>query len=125
MNIYNIIRDYLKIKLLPILFILQIFQIVGCENNEFKTETHIDPQVIFSSRRWWNYDIFISNVYGGNITQLTKNKWIDFNPVISHDYKKLAFISDRNGNREIYVTDLEWLDGFAQWRANNLRNITN
>ena len=108
-----------------LLFALSITFFFSCENNNFSNSEYIDPQIIFSSRRWWNYDIFIHDIYGGHSTQITKNKWIDFNPVISPDLKKLLFVSDRDGNREIYATDLQWLDGYTQWRGTNLRNITN
>ena len=104
--------------------ILTLTILISCENNSSISNSYIDPQIVFSSRRWWNYDIFIHDIYGGHSTQITKNKWIDFNPVVSQDGKKLAFVSDRNGNREIYLLDLEWLDGYSQWRGNNLRNIT-
>ena len=96
----------------------------GCENTGNIQTTYIDPQIIYSSRRWWNYDIFIGDIYGGNTTQITKNKWIDFNPAISRDSKKIAFISDRDDNREIYIGDLHWIDGYNQWRVGNLSNIT-
>ncbi len=115
--------NFCKFKFLIILFFLHL---IGCENNNRSyDDQYIDPQIIFSSRRWWNYDIFISDIYGEHFTQITKNKWIDFNPSISPDSKKLLFVSDRDGNREIYRADLEWLDGYTQWRANNLTNITN
>ena len=107
-----------------LIFSFLLFQI-GCENNSLNQSEYIDPQIIFSSRRWWNYDIFITDIYSGHITQLTKNKWIDFNPSISPDAKKLSFISDRDGNREIYIVDLEWIDGYSQWRGNDLKNLTN
>ena len=107
-----------------ILISLFLLHLLGCENTSSIRSQYIDPQIIFSSRRWWNYDIFISDIYGGHITQLTKNKWIDFNPSISQDSKKVAFISDRTGNRDIFIIDLEWLDGYTQWRGNNLRNLT-
>ena len=106
----------------PFIFFLLLF---GCENNTIIQNQYIDPHIIFSSRRWWNYDIFIADIYGGNMTQLTKNKWIDFNPSISPDSKKLVFISDRDGNREIYSCDLIWLDGYTQWKGDNLINLTN
>ena len=57
------------------LFYLSVF-LIGCENNTPIKDQYIDPQIVFSSRRWWNYDIFISDVYGENSTQITKNKWI-------------------------------------------------
>ena len=98
---------------------------ISCENDYVPQQRYIDPQVIFSSRRWWNYDIFIHDIFSGNSTQLTKNKWIDFNPRISPDAKKLLFVSDRDGNREIYKLDIEWLDGYTQWKGDNLTNITN
>tara|TARA_Y100000768_G_scaffold311853_1_gene246465 strand:+ start:2898 stop:3959 length:1062 start_codon:yes stop_codon:yes gene_type:complete len=101
-----------------------LFLMFGCENDVSIRNEYIDPQIIFSSRRWWNYDIFIADVYAGHMTQLTKNKWIDFNPSISPDAKKLSFVSDRNGNRDIYIVELEWLDGYTQWKGNNLINLT-
>ena len=76
---------------LNILFVLLFFR---CENYSAVNNNYIDPQIIFSSRRWWNYDIFISDIYAGKMTQLTKNKWIDFNPSISPDGEKLLFVSD-------------------------------
>ena len=110
-----------SVRKLILFFLLLIF---GCENDVSIRNEYIDPQIIFSSRRWWNYDIFITDVYAGNMTQLTKNKWIDFNPSISPDAKKLSFVSDRNGNRDIYIVELEWLDGYTQWKGNNLINLT-
>ena len=98
--------------------------LIGCENNTSIQNEYIDPQIIFSSRRWWNYDIFIADIYAGHVTQITKNKWIDFNPSISPDAKKLSFVSDRDGNREVYVIDLQWLDGYTQWKGSNLKNLT-
>jgi len=111
----------ISIKLISLILFFLLF---GCERRIPIRNQYIDPHIIFSSRRWWNYDIFISDIYSGQLTQLTKNKWIDFNPSISPDAKKLLFVSDRDGNRDIYITDLEWLDGYTQWRGNNLRNLT-
>ena len=107
-----------------IIFSFLIF-LIGCESDTTTRNEYIDPQIIFSSRRWWNYDIFIHDIYAGNSTQITKNKWIDFNPALSKDNDRLLFISDRDGNREIYSVELEWLDGYSQWRGKNLRNLTN
>jgi len=109
---------------LRILSLLLLLMASGCNKIITPEASYIDPHIIFSSRRWWNYDIFISDIYNSHMTQLTKNKWIDFNPSISKDGSKLAFISDRDGNREIYTVDLVWMDGYTQWQGQNLINIT-
>ena len=114
-----------NIKSFFIFFFPIIFALNGCENKSYVESEYIDPHIIFSSRRWWNYDIFITDIFNSNVSQITKNKWIDFNPNISPNSDKLLFVSDRDGNREIYISDLEWLDGYIGWRAKNLKNITN
>tara|TARA_Y100001935_G_scaffold137463_1_gene113760 strand:- start:5652 stop:6725 length:1074 start_codon:yes stop_codon:yes gene_type:complete len=114
---------YYRIKIFVLLFILNF---IGCENSiKSDKDIYIDPHIIFSSRRWWNYDIYITDIYNSSMSHITKNKHIDFNPSISPDSKKLAFVSDRDGNREIYIADLEWLDGYTRWVARGLSNITN
>ena len=65
----------------------------GCSKMGVVEDPYIDPHIIFTSRRWWNYDIFITDIYGGHMTHLTKNKWLDFNPAVSPDGSKLAFVS--------------------------------
>ena len=100
------------------------FFLESCNNTGVTEDPYIDPHIIFTSRRWWNYDIFIVDVYGGHMTHLTKNKWLDFNPAVSPDGSKLAFVSDRDGNREIYTVDLVWMDGYTQWEGRSLTNIT-
>lgn len=99
--------------------------IIACEDSSISVNSYMDHQIIYTSRRWWNYDIYIGDIYGFNTTHLTKNKWIDFNPTVSFDGSKIAFISDRDGNREVYVMELNWMDGFTKWEGKNLINITN
>tara|TARA_Y100000590_G_scaffold452258_1_gene595011 strand:- start:644 stop:1753 length:1110 start_codon:yes stop_codon:yes gene_type:complete len=124
----NKLKNIFKLKnwlFMPVNIMLIIFlSLQSCEKSGVMKNPYIDPQIIYSSYRWWNYDIFISDIYGGHTTHLTKNKWIDFNPSISYDGTKLAFISERDNNREIYIMDLVWLDGYAQWEGKNLQNLT-
>ena len=86
---------------------------------------YIDPQIIFSSRRWWNYDIFIHDIYASQSTQLTKNQWIDFNPQFLQIQRNYYLSQIEMETERIYSMELEWLDGYTQWRGNNLTNITN
>ena len=110
---------------MPVNITLIVFlSLQSCEKSGVMKDPYIDPHIIFSSYRWWNYDIFISDIYGAHFTHLTKNKWIDFNPTVSLNGNKLAFVSERDSNREIYLMDLVWLDGYTQWEGRNLKNLT-
>ena len=78
----------MKLRII-ILSLLAILNFNGCENTSKSIEDpYIDPHIIFSSRRWWNYDIYITDIYSSSMSHITKNKYIDFNPAIS---KKTRF----------------------------------
>ena len=47
---------------------------------------------------------------GGNLTRLTTDSSIDFNPSWSPDGSMIAFVSQRDGNHEIYVMDADGLN---------------
>lgn len=53
------------------------------------------------------------NADGSNITRLTNNEASDSDPTVSPDGSRIAFISDRDGNREVYVMNA---DGSEQTR---------
>ena len=114
---------YLSFRIAHFLLINFLF-LQSCDKISKVKDPYIDAHIIYSSYRWWNYDIFISDIYGAQITHLTKNKWIDFNPSVSSDGTKLAFVSERDNNREIYILDLVWMDGYTQWEGKNLKNLT-
>ncbi|MFQ6131106.1 MAG: TolB family protein [Armatimonadota bacterium] len=44
---------------------------------------------------------------GGQPRRLTSGKWRDYDPVWRPDGKQIAFESDRSGNADIWVMDLE------------------
>ena len=120
----NMIKiNYWRFSLVYVMLAASLF-LQSCEKAGVMKDPYIDPHIIFSSYRWWNYDIFIADIYGGHFTHITRNKWIDFNPVVSSDGSKLAFVTDRDNNREIYIMDLVWMDGYTQWEGRNLENLT-
>ena len=122
--LFSVKTHYLSFKLLRFLLIAFLF-FQSCEKISKTKDSLVDPHIIYSSYRWWNYDIFISDIYGAHSTHLTKNKWLEFNPSVSSDGSKVAFISERENNRDIYIMDLLWLDGYTQWEGKNLINLTN
>ncbi|MDI6780701.1 MAG: carboxypeptidase regulatory-like domain-containing protein [bacterium] len=52
-------------------------------------------------------EIYIMNINGSNLTNLSQCPANDFDPCLSADGKKIAFTSDRNGNTDIYIIDVE------------------
>ncbi|MFQ6610829.1 MAG: hypothetical protein ACE5D7_08540 [Fidelibacterota bacterium] len=104
-----------------------VFVISGCSDSikSGQEASYRSPSVIYSGYRWWNYDILITDIFGNNITHLTRNEWYDREPVVTFDGRKLLFITDRDGNKEIYTMDLTWYDGYTKWKGENLTNVTN
>ena len=73
--------------------------------------------IVFS----WEFEdkssaISIANVDGTNITRLTQNNSREWHPEVSPDGKQITFMSDRDGNFEIYVMNI---DGSNQKRLTN------
>ena len=47
------------------------------------------------------------NADGSGVTQLTDHRAVDWNPAWSPDGAQIAFVSERDGNREIYVMNAD------------------
>ncbi|MCA9968589.1 MAG: PD40 domain-containing protein [Anaerolineales bacterium] len=68
-----------------------------------------------SSKDLRRHEIYVVNVDGTNLVQLTDNDAFDSWPVWSPDGRQIAFVSDRDGNQEIYVMNAD---------GSNQRNLT-
>ena len=64
-------------------------------------------RLAFYSDREGNFDIYVMDRDGDNVTRLTDNGADDESPVWSPDGSQIAFVSFRLGNREIYVIDVD------------------
>ncbi len=67
-------------------------------------------EIAFVSDRDGDYEIYVMNLDGTNVRQLTDNAATDSYPAWSVDGNHLAFASDRDGNWEIYVIDADGSD---------------
>lgn len=61
---------------------------------------------VFASKRGGHTDIFVK-VSGSSARQLTRNRASDYGPVSSPDGRRIAFVSDRDGDDDVYVVNLD------------------
>ena len=81
-------------------------------------------QIVFSSNRDGDSEIYVMDTDGGNLQRLTENRNNDWSPSWSPDGKRIVFKSDRDGHfmnlprptTEIYVMDAD---------GRNQQNLTN
>lgn len=86
----------------------------------FEMETIQSPEIspdgkqILFSRGWVDKmndqprsNLWIVDVAGTRVRELTHGDWRDFSPVWSPDSKRIAFLSDRDGTTQVHVL---WLD---------------
>src|SRR5687767_7990672 len=58
--------------------------------------------IAFASQTPRGFDIYVSDVGTRKTKKLTDHPSLDFNASISPDGKRIAFVSERDGNMEIY-----------------------
>jgi Tol biopolymer transport system component len=69
-----------------------------------------NSRIAFSSNRDGNFQIYIMNPDGSNLTRLTDSKGTNSYPAWSMDAKHVAFASTRDGNSEIYIMNPDGSD---------------
>lgn len=85
-------------------------------------------QIVFSSSRDGDFDIFLMNSDGSQPTNITRSKGLDTHPSLSPDGKEIVFTAIRNGNYDIYIVKTDgtsWrqvtrhdeVDDYATWSA--------
>jgi len=72
-------------------------------------------QIVFTSDRDGDGEIYLMNADGSNPTNLTDNTDADAVPVISNDGTQIAFLSDRSGHAAIHVMNVD---------GSNVRKVT-
>ena len=64
------------------------------------------PYISFSSNRTGNYDIYVMDINGENLLNLTNHPSRDSDPTWAPNGRAFAFVSNRDGNAEIYIMNL-------------------
>jgi len=64
-------------------------------------------QILFNSDRDGDQEIYVVNVDGSDLRQLTDNSFFESNPAWSADGQQMAFVSDQDGDWEIYVMNVD------------------
>ncbi len=77
--------------------------------------------VAFSSDRDGDQEIFVMDINGANLRQLTHNNRDDNSPSWSPDGAQIAFTSSRDGDQEIFVMNADGTDQ-RQLTSNHLRD---
>jgi len=95
-------------------------QIKGLEGGA--PEFMSDGRLLFHSKGRFSKtvatQISIANIDGSNVIQLTNDDTDNFNPKISPDGTQIAYLSNRDGNQEVYVMNV---DGSNQTRLTRNR----
>ena len=60
-------------------------------------------EIVFSSSKDGNSEIYMINKNGGNLRKLTTSFGIDVSPAFTPDGSRIAFVSDRGGSPQIYI----------------------
>lgn len=73
-------------------------------------------ELVFDSDRNGRFQIYLTNVETGEISQLTEDSFRNYQPVISPNGRFVLFQSDRDNGRDIYLLNLQ---------TKSISNITN
>lgn len=91
--------------------------------SEFSTSTDganggFSSDVAFESTRDGNAEIYLSHGFDTPPQRLTTDLALDYSPVLSPDAMRVALVSDRNGNADLYVLELRGTNTLTQVTTN-------
>lgn len=67
-------------------------------------------RIVFVRNIGGNYDLWMQDIDGRHLTQLTSSEFGEFEPAWSPDGKKIAFVSNRNSEGDVRATSIYVLD---------------
>jgi|GEM_PF-1472278 len=85
------------------MLLLCLIAIAGCSAEADVSE----GRIAFSSNLDGDFEIFVMDADGSNVTQLTDNESLDWHPAWSPDGSHIAFFSNRDRDSDIFVMDAD------------------
>ncbi len=76
----------------------------------FSINAWADTYISFSSNRTGNSDIYVMDIFGNNLRNLTNHPAYDGDVTWSPDGDSFAFVSNRDGHRDIYIMDVDGVE---------------
>lgn len=77
--------------------------------------------VVFVRESDGNYDLWMQQVDGSGLTQLTTNEFGDFEPAFSPDNSKIVFLSNRDSKGDVRLTSIYVID----LKSGRIERVTN
>jgi len=110
---------YIKILFITVVF----FTIHSCKERITDPDiSQLNYEIVFTSNRDGNDEIYVMNADGSNQTRLTNNNVKDWFPKWSPDGEKIAYFSEINGKNQLFVMNK---DGSNQKQISFDLNIYN
>ncbi|MFH1216246.1 MAG: Tol-Pal system beta propeller repeat protein TolB [Pseudomonadota bacterium] len=63
-------------------------------------------KIAFVSDRTGNKEIYLTDIFGDSVRQVTRHKFLSLAPRLSPDVSRMAYTSYHRGNANLYITDL-------------------
>ncbi|SVB96000.1 uncharacterized protein METZ01_LOCUS248854, partial [marine metagenome] len=114
-------KRYLIISVLHLL--IWLTTIISCFG---PTQSYpVVQQILFISTRAGKTEVYTMDRDGSNQVNLTQHPDHDIEPQFSPNGFDFLFISNRDGNDDIYFAELEWYGGYTRYSIVNEMNVSN
>ena len=99
--------EELLMKYTPLKIFFAIVSVLLCQNLCLTFVNTATAEIVFTSTRDGNPEIYVMNSDGSREINLTRNRADDFDPTWSPNGEQILFVSNRDGVRDLYLMNAE------------------